>query len=265
MEDGVDIRFIIRDQTLIWKHYDKTTSTQDCAKEARFNIVPEDWVVYSASEQTGGRGTGTNSWSSSLGNLYLSYHFLCDNRQLYLLSRISQGALLAVMQLLDQNQIQSTFKWPNDALVDQKKIAGVLVETYNAPIQSHVIGFTAVIIGIGINVTTHPDNISQPSISMREKTGKDFNLNDLIYNLSDLLIRNVQYMLRGKLCFGTLHQKLERFKNNLLLFYSKPGQKYAGTIYDINNKGELVLQLYNPIRYLTFNHGSIKHGGAKRN
>ena len=102
-----------------------------------------------AERQTGGKGRLGRKWESPPGNLYCSSIVeIGDASQPA--STLSFAVALAVYDLLDSQLAGAKsiqLKWPNDVLVDQCKICGVLLESVDGK----------VIVGIGINVAFHPD------------------------------------------------------------------------------------------------------------
>lgn len=100
-----------------------------------------------ANSQTGGRGRRGREWVSNTGNLYCSglypYNGAINNA-----AKFSFVAALAVAETLKtyiaENKI--SLKWPNDVLVDGKKISGILLEG----------GKDWIVVGIGVNLLSHP-------------------------------------------------------------------------------------------------------------
>lgn len=131
-------------------HFKTIDSTQSEAKRrAEVGDVNSLWI--SADNQTEGRGRRQREWVSNTGNLFCTGLYP-HNDDLASAARLSFAAALAVAQTLEHYidpQLVS-IKWPNDVLVDGKKIAGIILEsgTYNDAIW--------VAIGIGINLVTHP-------------------------------------------------------------------------------------------------------------
>jgi len=113
-----------------------------------------------AKEQTGGRGRYGNQWlSPSSCNLYLTY---AEPERFSLITYL-QASALALQKAVASYGISAQIKWPNDLLVDGKKLAGILVEgtTKNdAP---------WAIVGIGLNVNmdkTHLRSLDRPATSL---------------------------------------------------------------------------------------------------
>ncbi|MEC7537713.1 MAG: biotin--[acetyl-CoA-carboxylase] ligase [Pseudomonadota bacterium] len=107
-----------------------------------------------ADMQTAGKGRRGRNWSSPIGNMYVSLLLRpqCE------LSRAAQISLVAALGLGDAiSQFVAperiTNKWPNDVLIDGKKVAGLLLES-----SSSGAGETSwVIVGCGVNISSFPD------------------------------------------------------------------------------------------------------------
>jgi BirA family biotin operon repressor/biotin-[acetyl-CoA-carboxylase] ligase len=142
----------------------ETTSTNDEAKRGAKAGAPSGatWV---AESQTAGRGRQGRGWVSPRGeNLLFSVlvRVACAPQRLPPLALVAGlAARDAVARALPGRDVR--IKWPNDVVVDGKKIAGVLVE---ATLQGSVV--EAVIVGIGINVHTRdfPDEVAARATSI---------------------------------------------------------------------------------------------------
>lgn len=122
--------------------YDKIPSTQTTAHELIASHQATDHTVVVAAAQSDGHGRFRRKWVSHHGNLYASFIYACPERD----ARLSYAVAVAVADTLLSFGIVPTIKWPNDILIDDKKISGILIEYYNR----------FVIVGIGINITTNP-------------------------------------------------------------------------------------------------------------
>jgi BirA family biotin operon repressor/biotin-[acetyl-CoA-carboxylase] ligase len=109
---------------------------------------PAPGLVVAALKQTAGRGRRGRPWSSPTGNLYLSAR-LAQGKTLGETAQLSYVAAVALAQALAlvAPHLQPRLKWPNDVLVQGGKISGILLETDG----------DAVILGMGINVSTAPE------------------------------------------------------------------------------------------------------------
>ncbi len=126
-----------------------TGSTNDDAKHAATEGAPEG-SVFLAQEQTRGRGRRDHSWSATRGAALLVSVLLrprIEAQRLPPLSLIAGLALREALVTLGAPAARLRIKWPNDILLDGKKLAGVLVE-------ATLLGSwpSAVIVGVGLNV-----------------------------------------------------------------------------------------------------------------
>jgi BirA family biotin operon repressor/biotin-[acetyl-CoA-carboxylase] ligase len=158
--------------------HDKAESTQDLAREMAQQGEPEGTAVMALS-QTRGRGRAGRSWSSPPGkNIALS---------LLLRPRLTPGdtvllgllAAIAVAETVEGRGVrQAQLRWPNDVLVQDRKIAGILSE---AVIESGAIDF--LIIGVGFNVNTlesdFPRDLRTPATSLFLCTGEESDLEEV--------------------------------------------------------------------------------------
>jgi BirA family biotin operon repressor/biotin-[acetyl-CoA-carboxylase] ligase len=134
----------------VW-HHDQIGSTNDEARRMASEGAPDGTVVH-ADEQTAGRGRLSHTWFSPPGNLYLSI-LLRTGQPAARTAELSFLAALAVadtVEALLPRQIRTMLKWPNDVLINDAKIAGILLEQAD----------DATIIGIGLNILEAPSNLA---------------------------------------------------------------------------------------------------------
>jgi BirA family transcriptional regulator, biotin operon repressor / biotin---[acetyl-CoA-carboxylase] ligase len=138
--------------------------------------------------QTHGKGRRGRTWVSQLGaslTFSLLWRFQCGAAALSGLSLAVGVALIRALSALGVNQAQ--LKWPNDVLVDGKKLAGILIE-----LQGDLEGPSAAVIGIGFNLNLPKsvlDSIDQPAIDLASMKEIDQNilLGTLLKHLADVL------------------------------------------------------------------------------
>lgn len=127
---------------------DEIGSTNDAALEAAQSGA-EDGLVVWAQRQTKGRGQKNRSWESKPGSsLTFSVLFRPSPQEQAVLGRFTALGALAVAQTVwDLTGRQALVKWPNDVLLNGKKICGVLAETDLQAGKAN-----AVVVGIGLNL-----------------------------------------------------------------------------------------------------------------
>jgi BirA family transcriptional regulator, biotin operon repressor / biotin---[acetyl-CoA-carboxylase] ligase len=126
-----------------------------------------DRDVLMAEIQTSGRGRFDRKWiSDKPGNIYISFVLKpnLQSEQLYLLTDFSIYLAVKLCEILETYGVNPTIKQPNDVLVDNKKIAGILAQS---SIRGNIL--QGLVLGIGINLNlekTDLEKIDQPATSL---------------------------------------------------------------------------------------------------
>ena len=164
---------------------DSVDSTNNYTATLISGNVPEGTVVITR-EQTAGRGQRANSWVSEAGkNLTCTYllrpRFLRISDQFILNKAIALATAKAVQLFVGNYEVR--IKWPNDIFLQNKKVAGILLET---SLQGgHIVSCLA---GIGINVNQQQFQAESGNpISLSEVVGSEFKLDDILNALSENL------------------------------------------------------------------------------
>jgi BirA family transcriptional regulator, biotin operon repressor / biotin---[acetyl-CoA-carboxylase] ligase len=121
--------------------------------------------IWSA-RQSQGRGRGGREWISQYGNLFASLliRLNCPLQvagQLALLAGIITYDTIAKL-IAYEGRSELLLKWPNDVLLTDEKIAGMLLENVGSSPDNR----SVVVMGTGINLANHPDNLPQPAVSL---------------------------------------------------------------------------------------------------
>jgi len=141
-------------------HVDRVSSTQDVA---RAMTRQELGTVIVADAQENGRGRRGHVWLSPRGGLYASIILRSD-------PLLSLRAGIAVARALQELGIDARLKWPNDVLVADRKIAGILIEASGE----------MAIVGIGVNV----DSVPLPEATCVEReTERSVTRDELLYSI----------------------------------------------------------------------------------
>ncbi|MGA1368767.1 MAG: biotin--[acetyl-CoA-carboxylase] ligase [Blastocatellia bacterium] len=155
-------------QPFLIHHLSTVDSTNTYLKGMR--EAPE-WTVVTADEQTAGRGRHSNQWHSAAGaGLYLSA-LLCPGTIMRKAGWLSLLAAVAGAEtLLDLGLDGVDIKWPNDLLVGERKIGGILIESETSSSGR----LERAIVGIGMNLNHHqfPPPLDQTATSYRIVTGR---------------------------------------------------------------------------------------------
>ena len=228
--------------------FDTISSTNDylLRKEKNKN---KDIKICIAEEQTKGRGRRGKSWiSPKFKNIYFSLNSFLKKEDL---SGLSIAVALSVSKVLTKINVMSLIKWPNDLLVGNKKICGILIET------AKVGELTKVVIGIGINVNMeYSELIDQEwtSIKLEKKQSVDRNsiitemINQLCITLNKFEQEEFDYFLKRFTSLDLLRDKEFTLKD-------KPNETFIGK--GIDNKGFLIAQNLKDQRIVKFSSGEV--------
>lgn len=129
-------------------------STQDETKRLLALHEPKGCLAVIADNQSCGRGTSGRSWVATRGNLFLTCAIPMDMIPLSKLTLLPLGVGLLIAMTLDRHlSCRPSVKWPNDVLVEQKKIAGTLIENHRLGTNDYWL------VGIGVNVESYPSSL----------------------------------------------------------------------------------------------------------
>lgn len=195
-----------------------------------------------AERQTSGRGRRGRSWVSPFGeNIYYSLVLRIDGgmRQL---EGMSLAVGLALLQVVRDCGVSSAgLKWPNDVLVGERKLAGILLELSGDPAD-----VCHVVIGIGLNVNmlaAEVGAIGQPWTSMRMELGRQLDRNDLVCALNRQLSHYLDIQLRHG--FAALQDEWQRSH----LWQLRPvaltagGEPVEGVVLGVDQSGAVRMQV----------------------
>jgi BirA family biotin operon repressor/biotin-[acetyl-CoA-carboxylase] ligase len=148
-------------------YYPEVSSTMDTAKDLARKNCP-DFTVAVAGRQTKGRGRLKRRWLSDDGGLYFTM-VLRPDIPVLLSSRVNFLASLTLARVLRKMlQIDAAVKWPNDILVNGRKISGMLSE-----LEAETDRVFFINIGMGINVNNDPSVAEPGASSLKKITGRE--------------------------------------------------------------------------------------------
>lgn len=231
-------------------------STNKFAMDYLSEANPMEGTVVSTPKQTAGRGQRGNYWESEPDkNISLSIilypKFLAATMQF----ELSKIVALAVRDLIQSHcNKQVKVKWPNDIYIENRKIAGILIQNSLSgnTIKNAVIG-----IGININQETFLSDAPNPT-SLKIETGEEFNPNELIKELCKyvemwyLKLKSNQKQFINENYLNALYRLNELREYQIV----ETGETFKGKIIGIANSGQLKVKT--EVGILSFNIKAIK-------
>ncbi len=160
-----------------------TESTNDDAKKLAQEGAPSGTLVI-AEKQQGGRGRMGRAWNSPAGGLWFSIVLRPELSPVDAPKLTIMSAVAVAEAITKSTEICAKIKWPNDILVNEKKVCGILTE-----ISAEMDVINHVIIGIGINVNNNnfPDELKDKSASLKQIKGEKVSRIEVLTSLLENL------------------------------------------------------------------------------
>ena len=199
-----------------------------------------DLGIVITGHQTSGRGRGVKKWEMKAGS-GIALSIILGNTILYknALGRMSGIGALAVVRAIETiTGLHPKIKWPNDVLINGKKVCGILTE---ANWLGHEL--KSLVLGIGINVTKEaiPDIVDFPATAIEIESHKEINpgklLDLIIFNLLDLLKQadDNQIIAEWEDCLLYKNKGVQIFKGNEMLG--------SGILLGLDDSGGIVIEM----------------------
>ncbi|MBU4185830.1 MAG: biotin--[acetyl-CoA-carboxylase] ligase [Proteobacteria bacterium] len=222
-------------------YLNETDSTNTRAKELAAQGAPEGTLVI-AEKQTNGRGRRGRSWFSPPGGgIYFSLILRpvispTETPRITLMT-----AVVAAETLISLVKLKLRIKWPNDILVNGKKLAGILTE-----ISTEMDAVNYIIVGLGLNVNTRfekfPQEIKENATSILIETGKQFPRVKLIQHY--LKLYEIFYDMFKNNDFEPIMNRWRELADIIgkQIKVDVIGKTHIGKVIDVDNDGVLILK-----------------------
>ncbi len=197
-----------------------------------------DHEIILANSQKSGRGRKDRKWESPPGNLYFSL-VLQPKISLEKIPQISLVAIAALRLAIEKiaPEISISNKWPNDLLINDHKIAGLLLESKISGKECNFI-----ILGIGVNLVSNPENTIFPASNL-----KNFTIEISPENLLKNFLNEFEKLYQNWLDFGFTGtrqiwlQKPYRLKEKITVRLDE--KTIEGIFEDVDLEGNLLLKI----------------------
>lgn len=220
--------------------FDTIDSTNTYAKKLALDGCEEGTIVIT-DQQTGGRGRLGRTWLSQPRTSVLMSLVLKPDIHPSEASKITQIAAAACTLALDKMlEVEVKVKWPNDVIINKRKISGILTEM-SAELNS--INYVVVGIGINVNVDNFPEEISDIASSIKNETGVTISRTMLIANI----LREFEGLYDDFISSGSLKKTIEVCREKSITLGSRVRiegreESYLAEAMDINEDGELIIK-----------------------
>ena len=209
-------------------YYDEIDSTNNRAKEAGDNGAAHG-TLFVADMQVAGKGRRGRVWKSPSGS------------SIYMAPQLTLLMAIAVAEGIQEvTGLETKIKWPNDIVVNGRKICGILTE-----MSTEIDYINHVVIGVGINVNqdTFSDDIKATASSLKLELGKSVKRSELIAAVMKSFEKCYEIFIKTEDLSG-----LQELYNSMLVNRDQevkvlePGNEYKAHAIGINQTGELIVR-----------------------
>ena len=244
--------FVFFQQLKILK-YEEVESTNATAMQRLKTGGAQNGDIILAGYQIAGKGQAQNTWFSSKGNNLL-VSIICRDIQLkvsqlpLLNMLVSQAVYTTVCNYFSEN---TTITWPNDIMVNEQKIAGILIET---TLQGEYIKNAVIGIGLNVNEDSFPENLTH-ACSFFSITNRYYNLESILNLLLEQL--DIQLLKLKQSNFEEIKEHYEAvlFGMETKRYFRQGETKFEGIVKGVNNAGQLLVETESEIK--TYNNKEI--------
>ena len=164
-------------------HFKEIDSTNNYLKNS-YQLL-DDFTFATADHQSHGKGRNDRVWQSN-GGENLMFSFLIKNQDLIKQAEmLSIATAVEVASLVEKYNIDKVgIKWPNDVLIGDKKVCGILLE-------GQVPDYLVVGVGLNVNQKEFPDGLRRPATSLAVETKQDIDIEELKNRLFSNIVNNL--------------------------------------------------------------------------
>lgn len=215
--------------------FPSVSSTMDIARKEAMNNAPEGTAIL-AERQTAGRGRLKRTWHTPEGNIAVSV--ILYPAKFYLNSLIMLASLAVLHSINTITGLTCKLKWPNDVLIHEKKVCGILIET-----RTQIDRLQYAVFGIGINtnmtIYNHPE-LKGIATSLYDEIGKPISRIQLLQQLFIELERLYFDMISGKSLFPEWRSNLVTTGKQVRV--QSGDSIFNGIAESVNEDGSLLLR-----------------------
>jgi BirA family biotin operon repressor/biotin-[acetyl-CoA-carboxylase] ligase len=224
-------------------HFEQIDSTNTWAKMHSDQWDPEGVTLITASGQTAGRGRFKRHWVSPPHlNIYATFCFWFSLQRTDI-GHIPQVLAIATAQALDIQGFSPTIKWPNDLLLRDKKVAGILCETI---LEQEKRG---IVCGIGLNVNMPLEMLNQidrPATSLLVEGGRALEVTTILNVLQPLFLTALnQFIEKGFSPFFPLLKERSALKKGQMVHFHDNQTLIEAQFEHLHPDGSIELRLSN--------------------
>lgn len=216
--------------------FNKLSSTNKYLKD---NIASfDDWQAVRAIEQTAGYGRYKREWKA-ISDRDLTFSIIIPTKNINpdSIPNLTQVVAVAISKVIESMGVNVIIKWPNDILIDDLKIGGILLEGVSTRSSFRIVA------GVGLNVNSFQREINGRSVNtLNSVLNTEINI-DWLYRTISLEIKSAvdEFVVHGFLPFKLFLEHRLAFKNKIKEI-SVGNKKRLFRIIGLDNSGELIVE-----------------------
>ena len=217
---------------------DAIDSTNSFLKKKMNNQEIDDFTIVYSQNQFQGRGRTTKEWISDPNkNIAFSLFKIFKRPELEHLFLLNVVVSISVLELLKKYNVRhASVKWPNDLMVKNKKVSGILIEN---TIKKNNLIYSVIGIGINVNQEKFPDLLCATSII--NETGIAVEIDSLVTELTKIISSNFKFLESKSNFFLDQYNNKLYNKNQTVVFKNNIGKKKVGKIVKVDLSGNLMI------------------------
>lgn len=222
-------------------HKNLISSTNDYAKE--YANYYDDGTVIVAERQESGKGRLGRKWLSNESNGIWMSIILKPNLNPHDVVSLTQVAAISVVNAIEENTIcKAGIKWPNDIIINDKKVCGILTEMSS---EIDKINYIIVGIGLNVNISLFPDDISNKATSLMIELSEKIDRKKLLASILNNFEKFYSIFLRFG--FNSVRDMCKKYSITIGrdVIIKANNIEYTGYAVDIDNDGNLIVETKN--------------------
>lgn len=223
------------------EYYEQTDSTNTRAKRLAEEGALHGTLVV-ANSQTSGKGRRGRMWESPVGTCIYMSLLLRPDIQIHNASMLTLvAALAAASGISAETGLECKIKWPNDIVVNGKKVTGILTEMGS---ELDCIHYIVIGIGINVNITEFPEEIKAVAGSLSIEAGRHISRSAVISRVIESFEGYYEKFIEKenlRLLMGEYNDKMAGIGNEVRVL--EPGNEYTASALGIDENGKLLVRL----------------------
>ena len=223
-------------------YLDSVDSTNKFAKLE----TSDDDILIVADYQSKGRGRFERAWQSDKGkNITVTLVKKLDISKVHLVNFYTSYVILRALKEVTESSASGSeglfrLKWPNDVLLNSKKIAGVLTElvSINDVPKKFIIG-----IGVNVNQNFFTDDFTEKATSLSKFFGKEFEINLVINAIIRIFYENLMLLSQESILMELWRLNTDIFGRQVGFRLTENGEELCGEVVEVSDDGGIKIKI----------------------